>query len=86
MASSSRKKIFCIFHVGGDHVKTLEGEAIHDGRTISGRLITKGMSYEELRRLVATDMWPENNGFNMNYTISYAEDTPPDLAYWYLPT
>ncbi|XP_028776827.1 uncharacterized protein LOC114733520 [Neltuma alba] len=80
MASSSRKQVFCIFHVRGHFVKTSEGKFIYEGGIITGRLIREGMTYEELQCMVAHDVWPGTREYKMKYTVSFDRDTFLDLV------
>ncbi|XP_028785849.1 uncharacterized protein LOC114741731 [Neltuma alba] len=80
MASSSGKQVFCIFHVKGHFVKTLEGKFIYEGGIITGRLIREGMTYEELQCMVAHDVWPGTCEYKMKYTVSFDRDTFLDLV------
>ena len=71
MASSSTMRLFFIFHVGGECMDTFEGETMYVGGITSGRLISKGMTSEELRRIVAKKLWLEVKGFKMRFKVNY---------------
>ena len=56
-------------------VDTVEGKTVYVGGTTSGRFISNEMKYEELRRLVAEDLWhEEDERFKMKFKVSFAED------------
>ena len=80
MANSCTENFFCIFHVGGECVVTGDDKMKYVGGFVSGRLIAKETTYEEIRRLVEEELWIKEEGFKMKYKVNYAEDILLDLV------
>ena len=54
MASSSGRSVICLLHIGGHFVNGEDGYPQYVGGSIISRTIKEGMTYEELKTIVAT--------------------------------